>query len=271
MGCLRFCLVDPPVKILIKKGIYMRKKTFYDIMSSFLSIFKSGVNHIVRRKVLECREKDSDYILDVGGRRSGYTCGIDSEVHIMDKYENMDDCEFDEFKKIMNRKRGNVREILRGDIEDNNLLLYIRMYPIFKNIARKYYDICTFIEVIEHLDNPENAIRNIRVMLKTGGYLILTTPNGAFVENNNPEHKSPYKIHELRDIFMRNGFEIIELSYICRDFKYRRNSFFSWSLRRPIRTIFAMAMGFIANELYASGERYDSHNILIIARKMGGW
>jgi 2-polyprenyl-3-methyl-5-hydroxy-6-metoxy-1,4-benzoquinol methylase len=40
-------------------------------------------------------------------------------------------------------------------------------------------DIITFQEVIEHLDRPVDAIREINRVLKKGGYLIISTPNAC--------------------------------------------------------------------------------------------
>ncbi len=42
---------------------------------------------------------------------------------------------------------------------------------------KKKFDLITCIEVIEHLENPRLAFRNFANNLKTGGKLILTTPN----------------------------------------------------------------------------------------------
>jgi len=41
------------------------------------------------------------------------------------------------------------------------------------------FDLCTFLDVVEHLENPDNAIKEIYRVLKQGAFLLLTTPNAA--------------------------------------------------------------------------------------------
>jgi ubiquinone/menaquinone biosynthesis C-methylase UbiE len=41
------------------------------------------------------------------------------------------------------------------------------------------FDLCTFLDVIEHVENPDNAIKEIHRVLKKEGFLLLTTPNVA--------------------------------------------------------------------------------------------
>jgi len=38
-------------------------------------------------------------------------------------------------------------------------------------------DIVTFLEIVEHLNNPWMCLKNISAIIKPGGHLILTTPN----------------------------------------------------------------------------------------------
>ncbi|MEM4474678.1 MAG: methyltransferase domain-containing protein, partial [Candidatus Bathyarchaeia archaeon] len=45
--------------------------------------------------------------------------------------------------------------------------------------ADNSFDVCTMLDVIEHLENPDHAIKEAYRVLKRGGFLILTTPNLA--------------------------------------------------------------------------------------------
>lgn len=66
------------------------------------------------------------------------------------------------------------------DCEDKGVLFDITEKPPEK-IGK--FDIVIFMEVIEHLINPDQAIVNINKLLKKGGLLILTTPNLACFYN----------------------------------------------------------------------------------------
>jgi 2-polyprenyl-6-hydroxyphenyl methylase/3-demethylubiquinone-9 3-methyltransferase len=48
------------------------------------------------------------------------------------------------------------------------------------------YDAVLITEIIEHVAHPDQFLRNISTLVKPGGHIILTTPNGEYFKNNLP-------------------------------------------------------------------------------------
>jgi 2-polyprenyl-3-methyl-5-hydroxy-6-metoxy-1,4-benzoquinol methylase len=98
---------------------------------------------------------------------------------------------------------------------------------IQESIDRQYDAACCF-EVIEHVENPWNLMREIRSVLKPGGLLLLSTPNttsflsraifllkGRFHQFDNADlsygHISPITAFEVSNIAKSVGWEILEI------------------------------------------------------------
>ena len=75
------------------------------------------------------------------------------------------------------------------------------------------FDLIWCSEVIEHLENPRKTIQEFFRVLKTGGRLIITTPNSYFwlypvlkifnyspSDVQNKDHKHFFSIHDIRNI-----------------------------------------------------------------------
>jgi hypothetical protein len=88
-----------------------------------------------------------------------------------------------------------------------------------------------FMEVLEHLSNPELGIRNISNHIATGGFMVVTTPNPlsaqskfSLVFKNNlyafqPKHLTEHHVyvplpHVVKFHLENNGFEILEIATI---------------------------------------------------------
>ncbi|WP_083494627.1 class I SAM-dependent methyltransferase [Pyrodictium occultum] len=81
-----------------------------------------------------------------------------------------------------------VSEIYCIDVDENALSIANKKGIItFKlDISRddlpfpeNTFDLCLMLDVIEHLENPDHALREAYRVLKRGGYLLITTPNMA--------------------------------------------------------------------------------------------
>ena len=81
------------------------------------------------------------------------------------------------------------------------------------------YDWVIAIEVLEHLLDPETALKQMRELLKPGGGLFLTTPNAnglaarlygrRWREATNPFHLILFTYSALNALLMRSGYERI--------------------------------------------------------------
>lgn len=101
-----------------------------------------------------------------------------------------------------------------------------------------------FLEVLEHLSNPELGIRNISNHIESGGYMALTTPNPLSAESkftllfkNNlyafqSKHLMEHHVyvplpHIVQFHLVNNGFEVLEVATIGKlslpKFKIRIN------------------------------------------------
>jgi 2-polyprenyl-3-methyl-5-hydroxy-6-metoxy-1,4-benzoquinol methylase len=86
------------------------------------------------------------------------------------------------------------------------------------------FDLIVAIEVIEHLENPRAAVREMARLLTPGGLLVLTTPNQeslrsllsvvvqghfvAFTGNNYPAHITALLGQDLARIFAEAGLQV---------------------------------------------------------------
>ncbi len=95
-----------------------------------------------------------------------------------------------------------------------------------EEIPSGYYDYVTVAHVIEHLENGEEAVKNLSRKLKTGGLMYIEYPSeksarfpsmkGTLNFYDDPTHKRFYDIQALMSLLVNEGFEILK-SGIKRD------------------------------------------------------
>jgi 2-polyprenyl-3-methyl-5-hydroxy-6-metoxy-1,4-benzoquinol methylase len=90
------------------------------------------------------------------------------------------------------------------------------------NYTPNFFDIITSFEVIEHINNPVEEIRNFAKILRKGGLVYVTTPNFDALTRHivgsqwniveYPEHLSYYTAKTLRKLFEENGFKTLQIT-----------------------------------------------------------
>lgn len=78
------------------------------------------------------------------------------------------------------------------------------------------FDLVFAGEVLEHLNSPAQALNEWTRVLRTGGSLCLSTPNGRLVklEGNHPEHRHLFTARSLEIALARRGIKRIRVRAI---------------------------------------------------------
>jgi len=90
----------------------------------------------------------------------------------------------------------------------------------FSKNKEEKFDIITFFEVLEHIDNPLKFIQNLRGLLKPGGKIVLSTPSRNRILANlaswdfPPHHLSRWDIEAVSRIFKKIDFRVSYAKYI---------------------------------------------------------
>ena len=180
-------------------------------------------------------------ILDVGGRKSPYTIGINADITLLDVPQEAGtkselNLGFTEaILKNIQKKRSNIRDLIIQDMTTSTL-------------KEASFDAVVCIEVIEHIEDDEAFVKNIAKVLKKGGWAYFTTPNGDFIKNEgpdkNPDHVRHYTKESLHNLLNRY-FDKVEIYYAVATGKHRVMGLRTFNIYKPIDLIKSIVSNFI--------------------------
>lgn len=239
--------------------------TTYEIARKGLEPFLPPLYRKVRTKLVdEVRSSNGDCsVLDVGGRKSPYTIGVQARITVIDlprETEIQNSLHLGINNAIVEQvkgRRSNIEKFIFGDMTRSDL-------------PDESFDLVVSVEVLEHVEEDERFVAEVSRVLKPGGGFIMTTPNGDFVVNRNPDHKRHYKRQQLLDLLSK-AFESVEVEYAVSGGRYRKLGLRSWSARRPIWTL-SSAVGNVVNSIQSSrpgieNQAHGTHHLFAVARK----
>lgn len=237
----------------------------YEVSRKGLEPFLPPLYKQVRVKLLREIRKFSAFpsILDVGGRKSPYTIGVSGRITIIDLPRNTEvqsELNLGINESIVNgikNRRSNIERLIIGDMTKSGL-------------PSESFDLAISVEVLEHVQDDEKFVSEVCRVLKPGGRFIMTTPNGDFVENKNPDHKRHYKRQQLNGL-LEKYFTSVEVEYAIAGGRYRKIGLKAWSLHRPLQTV-SSAFGNIVNSYQSSrkdikDQAIGTHHLIAVAEK----
>ncbi len=75
------------------------------------------------------------------------------------------------------------------------------------DLEENSFDVCTIIETLEHLSNPQETLKSLYRILKEGGYLVIAVPNDSMKPEEFDEHVASFNARSLQDL-VSNYFKV---------------------------------------------------------------
>jgi len=100
------------------------------------------------------------------------------------------------------------------DFEKNKIIEKRYQFDVNEPPFVDHFDAIGMFDVLEHIEEDEQVLKNIGKMLKDDGNLIITVPAHSWLWNKyDYSHKRRYNLKRIRAIFKNSGFKILEAKH----------------------------------------------------------
>ena len=170
----------------------MNKKTFSrHIKNQEKHWWFQARKKIIDQIISSIRLKKNNNILDFGA-------GSGVNLDMLEKYGLVDVHEQNKYARtIIKNKHKKIK----------NLYSTLR-------IKKKFYDLILVADVIEHVKQPKNLLKNLKKFLKKDGRILITVPAYQFLFNKKDEALGHYRRYDKKHLKSElSGFKIENISY----------------------------------------------------------
>lgn len=185
------------------------------------------------KRLLKTTQCKSPQLLDVGARTSPYTVGLPAQITLVDlprQNEIQEKLNLGLTRQIMTnirQNRSNIDGIVLEDMAHSTL-------------PSESYDGVICIEVIEHVEDDFALVKRMARVLKSSGWLYLTTPNGDYRKNEpphyNPDHVRHYTREQLKELLSLH-FDFVDVVWGIKISRNRQRGMRGISLKQPISSL----------------------------------
>jgi len=159
--------------------------------------------HVGRQKIIRTflsllKLPANSKILDIG-------CGTGGNMEVLKEFGSVQGLDNSVQAKNFCAKQG-FNNVIVGDISDMK-----KMFP------EQSLDLVTAFDVLEHLEDDRTAMRDVKSILKQGGYFLITVPAYQFLWSEHDEalhHKRRYDYKQLKERLQESGYQIIKGGYV---------------------------------------------------------
>lgn len=193
--------------------------------SELRKVFPESISWSHREFLLDLPAREGR-LLDVGCG-TGYFLSIVRQLG----YE-VTGIDFDKDAIDTGRRRYGLENIYPLSIEDAHRALQRR------------YDVVTFFEVLEHVDDPPRFLDHINALLKPGGYIVLSVPNRETpwwcdplyrtTDNYPPYHLTRWSLSALEHFLDGHSFKILKARIKPLEAEELHRRWFSFGFMRMV-------------------------------------
>ena len=160
-----------------------------------------GRRNIIKSQIRKLNLKKESEILEVG-------CGTGGNIELLTKFGNVSAFEMNEYalrtsKKIAKKINFSI-ELSPGYCPDN--------IP-FKE---KKFDFICMLDVLEHIEEDDTTISNLKNKLNENGHILITVPAYNWLWSKHDEinhHKRRYSKGSIKKLIQSKNMKLIKLSY----------------------------------------------------------